>query len=244
MNDKSIADIVKEYKHAAKVLDSYQIDYCCGGKLKFNEICKKKNLDPNKILEEISSADDLLSDISFMEINNWPIDLVCDYLEKTHHRYLKEFFELLAPKMIKLVSRHGEYHPELKEIASIMNSAQYELLLHLKKEELILFPAIRKYKQAQISNQQIESAPFGSIENPIHVMENEHNHEGERLELLRKLTSNFTTPPDACQTYQSVFRMLKEFFDDMHQHVYIENHILFPKALSLENNLKEEHHVF
>jgi regulator of cell morphogenesis and NO signaling len=237
MNDKSIADIVKEYSNAAKVLDSYQIDYCCGGKVKFNDICKKKNLDPNKILEEIESAEDLLSDISFIEINNWPIDLVCDYLEKTHHRYLKEFFDLLAPKMSKLVSRHGENHPELKEIARIMNCAQYELLLHLKKEELILFPAIRKYKQAQLSNQKIEAAAFGSIENPIQVMENEHNHEGERLDLLKKLSSNFTAPEDACQTYQSVFRMLKEFSEDMHKHVYIENHILFPKALSLENYL-------
>lgn len=237
MNDKTIAEIVKEYNHAAKVLDRYQIDYCCGGKIKFNDICKKKNLDPVKILNEIESTNDLIKDISFQEINNWPIDLICDYLEKTHHRYLKEFFEVLAPKMSKLVSRHGENHPVLKEIASVMESAQYELLVHLKKEELILFPAIRKYKLAQINNQSIEAAPFGSIKNPIQVMENEHNHEGERLEILKKLSSNFTPPEDACQTYQSVFRMLKEFFDDMHKHVYIENHILFPKALSLENYL-------
>jgi regulator of cell morphogenesis and NO signaling len=242
MINKTIAEIVKENAHAAKIFDKYQIDYCCGGKMNFEDICRKKNLNSNQLIQEMGNYHSPIQNISFQEIDNWPADLICDYIEKTHHRFLKEFFELLSPKLTKLVLRHGDNHPELKEIEVIMNSAQYELLTHLKKEELILFPAIRKY--FQINNQNIEQAPFGSIENPIKVMESDHYHEGERLEVLKKLSSDFTPPEDACQTYKSVFNMLKEFSEDMHRHVYIENHILFPKALSLENNLKEQNHVF
>ena len=234
MNNKSIAEIVRENQNAGKVFDKYGIDYCCGGKLNFMEYCVKKNLDPILIINEISTDLDYKGQISFEEINNWHADLICDYIEKTHHRYLKEFFEILEAKIEKLVNRHGSNHPELIEIKNVMISAQYELLMHLKKEELILFPAIIKIITAQLNNLPKEDFPFGSIANPINAMENEHNHEGERLELLKKLTNNFTPPDDACQTYQSVYRILKEFYDDMHKHVYIENHILFPKVLSLE----------
>ncbi len=234
MNNKSIAEFVKENQNASKVFDKYGIDYCCGGKMNFKEYCVKKNLDPILIINEIDTDLDYKGQISFKDINKWPADLICDYIEKTHHRYLKEFFEIVETKMEKLINKHGFKHPELIEIRNIIKSAQYELLMHLKKEELILFPAIKKIVTADFNNLPKEDFPFGSIANPINAMENEHNHEGERLELLKKLTNNFTPPDDACQTYQSVYRILKEFYDDMHKHVYIENHILFPKVLSLE----------
>jgi regulator of cell morphogenesis and NO signaling len=107
----------------------------------------------------------------------------------------------------------------------------------MKKEELILFPFIKKVVRASISNELMEQSHFGTIENPIAMMMEEHDTEGERFRKIAKLSTNYTPPVDACNTYKVTFAMLKEFEEDLHKHIHLENNILFPKATQLEKNV-------
>ncbi len=160
-----------------------------------------------------------------------------DYIEKTHHRYVEEKTNILLPFLDKLCKVHGSDHPELFQINELFKGCSGELAQHMKKEELILFPFIKKVVRASISNELMEQPHFGTIENPIAMMMEEHDTKGERFRKIAKLSTNYTPPVDACNTYKVTFAMLKEFEEDLHKHIHLENNILFPKATQLEKNV-------
>ena len=138
----------------------------------------------------------------------------------------------------KLCKVHGERHPELFEINKLFNETAQELSAHLKKEELILFPFIKKMANAKRKGSTIEAPAFGTVENPVHMMEHEHTAEGDRFARIAELTNHYTPPADACNTYRVTYAMLEEFENDLHTHIHIENNILFPKSIQLEKELK------
>jgi len=175
-----------------------------------------------------------------IDFKSWPLDLLADYIEKTHHRYVEEKIPVLLQFLDKLNKVHGERHPELFEINELFKGCAGELTQHMKKEELILFPFIKNMVKASINHQFIQEPSFGTVENPIAMMMEEHDAEGERFRKIVLLTNNYTVPSDACSTYRVTFAMLQEFEQDLHKHIHLENNILFPKAMALEKTFSEQ----
>lgn len=234
MNTKTdlIGDMVAEDFRTAAVFKKYGIDFCCKGGRTIEEACEKKDLDQNKIYAELESLPK--AGASGIDFKSWPLDLLADYVEKTHHRYVEEKTPIIQQFLDKLCKVHGGRHPELFEINDLFNASAQDLAAHLKKEEMILFPFIRKMVNAKISGQAIEQPHFGTVENPVEMMKHEHTVEGERLEKIATLTDGYTPPADACNTYRVTFAMLQDFENDLHTHIHLENNILFPKSIELE----------
>ncbi len=230
--ERTIGEIVAQDFRAADVFRKYKIDFCCKGGRTIEEACDNKKYSADQVyadLENLNTQNQ--GDIDF---NSWPLDLLADYVEKTHHRYVEEKSAVLIQYLNKLCKVHGERHPELFEINQLFLESAQDLGAHLKKEELILFPFIRKMVAAKSSADSLAKPSFGSVENPVAMMKHEHTVEGERFVKIAELTNNYQFPDDACGTYQVTFKMLEDFELDLHKHIHLENNILFPKAIELE----------
>lgn len=230
--ERTIGEMVAEDFKAAEVFRKYKIDFCCKGNRTIEEACENKKFnveDVYKDLEEISKEKS--TDIDF---NSWPLDLLADYVEKTHHRYVEEKTAVLLVYLNKLCKVHGDRHPELFEINNLFVESAKDLGAHMKKEELILFPFIKRMVAAKAKGEDVAKPSFGSVENPVAMMKHEHTVEGDRFVKIAELTNNYQFPEDACGTYQVTYKMLEDFENDLHKHIHLENNILFPKAIELE----------
>ena len=230
--EKTIGDFVAENFRTAEVFKKYNIDFCCKGGRTVEEACDKKKVSPEEIYKELEEVANRKSeDIDF---NSWPLDLLADYVEKTHHRYVEEKSAMLIPYLNKLCKVHGERHPELFEINELFIGSAQDLAAHMKKEELILFPFIKQMVEAKKNGEALPAPRFGTVENPVAMMKHEHEAEGERFVKIAELTNNYEFPDDACGTYQVTYKMLEDFQNDLHKHIHLENNILFPKAIAME----------
>jgi regulator of cell morphogenesis and NO signaling len=224
--------VAKDFRTAA-IFTKYGIDFCCRGNRTIEEATEKKDADTKTIMDQINAVLETNNNAT-IDFNSWPLDLLVDYIEKTHHRYVEEKTQVLLPYLNKLCKVHGASHPELFEINELFIGCSGELAQHMKKEELILFPFIKKMVKATLSDELITQPHFGTVENPIAMMMHEHDAEGERFRKITELTNNYTPGPDACNTYRVTYAMLEEFEQDLHKHIHLENNILFPKAAKLE----------
>ena len=231
-----IGELVAQDYRAAAVFKKYGIDFCCQGNRTIEDACVAKNLDSKLVVTDLNSIIQVSSE-GTTDYKSWPIDLLADYIEKKHHRYVEEKTQEIKPYLDKICRVHGERHPELFEINEHFNAAAGELATHMKKEELVLFPFVRKMAKAKQENTVPDTPHFGTVENPIQMMMNEHTTEGERFRKIETLSNNYTPPQDACNTYRVTFALLKEFEQDLHLHIHLENNILFPKAIELEKQL-------
>ena len=232
----TVGEIVAEDFRTAAVFSKYGIDFCCKGNRTLEEVCEKKGISYDEILHRLSEAVEQTGEVT--NYQTWPEDLLIDYIEKKHHRYVEEKTPILMQYLKKIAAVHGGRHPELTEIYDIFMLSAGELAIHMKKEEFILFPFIKKMVAAKRDNEPIEPAKFGTVVNPVAMMKEDHDSEGERFARIAQLTSNYTAPEDACSTYRVAFAMLEEFEQDLHHHVHLENNILFPKSLLLEKELR------
>ena len=229
----TVGEFVAGDFRTAAVFSKYGIDFCCKGNRTLEEVCEKKGLDVHSIQDELNAVLESKSDNN-IDFKSWPIDLLIDYIEKTHHRYVEEKSTALLFYLDKLCKVHGQRHPELFEIGLHFKICATELAQHMKKEELILFPFVKKMFNALRDQESIEQPHFGTVNNPIAMMQDEHENEGERFRVIAKLTDNYNPPVDACETYRVTFAMLKEFEQDLHKHIHLENNIVFPKAQAME----------
>ena len=230
--EKTIGDFVAENFRTAEVFKKYHIDFCCKGGRTVEEACDNKKVSPQQIYQELEEIVNRKSeDIDF---NSWPLDLLADYVEKTHHKYVEEKSAMLIPYLNKLCKVHGERHPELFEINELFIGSAQDLAAHMKKEELILFPFIKQMVEAKKNGEPLPAPRFGTVENPVAMMKHEHEAEGERFVKIAELTNNYEFPDDACGTYQVTYKMLEDFQNDLHKHIHLENNILFPKAIAME----------
>lgn len=238
--EMTLGDIVADNYQAAAVLEQHQLDFCCHGNRSLGEACLANNLDPDLLIQELQQA--LASPAEAAGetagvpagLKDWPLDLIADYVEKTHHRYVTSQTPVIESYLNKIVQVHGARHPELKEISALFQQTAGELAMHMKKEELMLFPFIRKIATASISGAKIPPPPFEHIAQPIQAMEADHEAEGERSARIRALCNNYLAPADACNTYRLSFQLLHDFETNLHQHIHIENNILFPRAIRQE----------
>jgi regulator of cell morphogenesis and NO signaling len=228
--------VVNDYRKA-EVFRKYGLDFCCGGKKTLNQACEKKGLDVLKIKEELENLDKI--EEKQENYNSWDLDFLSDYIVNKHHKYVVESHPILFEYSQKVARVHGDRHPELIEIAERYLEVAEELTMHMKKEEMILFPYIKNLAASKKNGTSLERPQFGTIANPIQMMESEHELVGESFEKMNALSNNFTPPDDACNSYRVLFSKLKEYEMDLHQHIHLENNILFKKAIELEKELFE-----
>src|SRR5690554_6076249 len=228
--------VAKDYR-AATVFEKFGIDFCCKGNRTIEEACGQKKIAADTVKEALEKVLQNPNEDK-MDYNFWPMDLLADYIEKKHHRYVEERIPLLLQYLNKLCKVHGDAHPELFEITKLFSETAGELTSHMKKEEFILFPYIRKMlKKSEDGSSAVDVPHFQTVKNPIKMMMQEHENEGDRFELIATLTQNYTPPADACNTYRVTYSLLDEFESDLHKHIHLENNILFPKAIEYEEKV-------
>ena len=226
------AIVAADYR-AAPVLEGFALDFCCGGKRTLDEACSQRAV-------SIATVDTALAElgprdrITDLPDATWSADELTRFIVRRHHTYVRAQLPVIAAHLAKLVSVHAERHPELRLIAAHFAQIADELQLHMKKEEGILFPYIRALAVAVEQGGVPPPDMFGTVMNPIRMMEAEHQSAGNELEIVRALTGNFTVPGDGCATYRVCFEELAAFDRDLRMHIHLENNILFPKAIALE----------
>ena len=225
----TIGQIVAEDFRTAEVFRRAGIDFCCGGKSSLSAACAEKGIKIDWLESELLKIRNSPKSPS-LEYSAWSLDFLCDYIVNTHHKYVLKTLPDLVFYTAKIASVHGEHHPELKEVESIISEINEELLQHLKNEEEVLFPAIRNLVKKD------PSLKIGVITTEITRMWKEHEFAGGAMDKIRQITGNYSVPADGCNTYHVAFRLLKQFEDDLHVHVHLENNILFPKALETDKN--------
>ena len=229
----TLAEVAAASLSAVRTLERHGLDYCCGGKQPFNQACAAKGLKPESIIEEIEQAQ--RSGASERDWQTAPLDEIVKHIVGTHHAYLKVELPALSTRMDKVLAVHGSKdQATLSRLAEVLGSLRAELELHLQKEETILFPVLEQYGRAETSGRPLPPVPFGSVANPIGVMESEREGAGSALGEIRKLTGNFEYPPYACGTVRALFDGLRALEADLHTHIHLENNVLFPRGIALE----------
>jgi regulator of cell morphogenesis and NO signaling len=229
-----LAELAASSTDAVRILERYGLDYCCGGARPLEQAAREKGLDPDAVLQEIGQACGRGGDA-----RDWrtaSLTELIGHILQTHHEYLKLNLPALSRRLAKVAEVHGSKDPQrLQEMAEVYGAMRVELEDHMHKEEVILFPFIERYDYAASQGLPLPPVPFGTIANPIRVMEREHSSAGGALARLRELTAGYTLPDWACDTVRALWRGLEELEADLHLHIHLENNILFPRAIAMES---------
>ncbi|MFB5945481.1 iron-sulfur cluster repair di-iron protein [Albibacterium profundi] len=226
-NAETVGSIAAKDYRKAEVFKKFGIDFCCGGEKTLKEASEEAGISEEELKTELEEADTVTTAAS-QDYNKWKIDFLADFISNTHHQYVKENSTVIMGLANKVAQHHGAQHPELWSVNKKVEALMNDLLDHISKEDTILFPAIKELSK----NGKRTEKP--SIEMIIKMMHEDHDHTGEDLRQLRKLTDDYTLPAEACNSYMYLFEKLKEFEDDTFKHIHLENNILFPKAIDLE----------
>lgn len=235
--EQSIGSIVAQDYRAAAVLTSYGIDFCCKGGRSVGDVCRTKSIDPAALARDIEAV--LARDTHDAEdLQNWSLAHLVDHIEQVHHRYVEQRVPVLRAYLDKLCQVHGERHPELFEVRDEFNRCASAMAVHMRKEELLLFPFIKELGRVQEKGGVLPTPIFRTVVNPVQMMMEDHDGEGERFRRIKQLSWGYADPADGCATYSAAMHMLEEFEADLHRHIHLENNILFPRAVALENELR------
>jgi regulator of cell morphogenesis and NO signaling len=232
----TLSQIVNKNFRAAAVFEKYKLDFCCRGNRPIAEACSDSGLDAANIISELYSIGEENTVNSFTP-DKWELNFLIDYIINTHHSYVRSMIPVIGAHAEKVALVHGKNHPETKEVAKSFSIIYKDLKQHMMKEEEILFPHIKRLVDIKKSGSRYEMPYFGSVKNPIALMEAEHQSAGDELYGIRSLTNNYNPPEDACNTYTILYKELKDFEEDLHRHIHLENNILFPKSSELERQV-------
>jgi len=230
---QTVRDIALEHPSSIRVFEQFGIDYCCGGRKPLAEACIAGNLEVDTVIAALEAAA-VKPDTA---VENWAgksLASLSSHIVATHHAYVKRELPRLALLAEKVVNRHGVSMTELLEIAGTLAQLDEELTQHLAKEEAVLFPYVAGLEQSLSFGTAKPRSCFGTVANPIAMMTREHDAAGALTAKIRRLSGNFTTPEDACPTFRAFYDGLRDFEQDLHQHIHLENSILFPRAIELE----------
>jgi regulator of cell morphogenesis and NO signaling len=236
--NQKIGEIVSQNFQTAKVFESFGVDFCCGGKKTISDACSEKSIDPYILINELEKIEELNATGS--HYGNWEVDFLIDYIVNNHHWYVVNSVSTIEHHFQQVITAHGEKYPALAKIESIFAELKNELLNHLVKEEKMLFPYIKKLQVAYKNGLELPFPPFGSVGSPIRITESEHEHAGRFMEEISRLANSYEPPKDACGRFKLLYAELKDFENDLHMHVHLENNILFPKAVKLEEKLNNK----
>jgi len=232
--EKQVREIAVEHPSTVRVFERFGIDYCCGGKKSLRQACGDLQLSVDQVLEKLEQAAEEPRPSEDIGWQNVPLAKLADHIVSIHHSYVRSELPRLLSLAEKVRSRHGSDRPALATMEEDIHELQNEMTMHMMKEENILFPHIKLMERSIQAGLPIPPAPFGTVANPVRAMIFEHDAAGELLKNLRDLSEDYTLPADACPTYHAYFQALKEFEQDMHQHIHLENNVLFPRALAFE----------
>lgn len=231
---QTVREVVQQHPAAVPVLEELGIDYCCGGGKTLEDACSAKNVPLNELLSQLENA---LATRPTSEDRRWmtsSLTELAEYIVEQHHAYAKKELPRLLALASKVHLRHGHAHPELNRVRELVEALSNEVGSHLLKEEQILFPRLKTIEDAADAGIKPPPAFFGSLFNPIRHMLGDHDDAGELLRSLRSQTHDYTLPDDACMSYKALYQGLSDLERDLHQHIHLENNILFPRALEFE----------
>jgi regulator of cell morphogenesis and NO signaling len=233
---QTLAQIVNENHQAASVFEKYGLDFCCKGKRSLQIACDEKKLSVTDVTAELESVigNETKPVIDFDKMS---LTKLVGYIVATHHAYVKQEAPQILAYLQKVADKHGERHPELYKVLVAFTSLKEEMDSHMHKEEFILFPRIVELGTSD--DRDINRISLNYLQAPMTMMEHEHEHAGKLLEEIKQHSAHYTPPEDACTTYRLAFAALRAFEMDLHQHIHLENNILFPKALELFRKTKE-----
>jgi regulator of cell morphogenesis and NO signaling len=233
--ERTVRELALENSAATRVFEKLGIDYCCGGNKSLEDACRASNLSVDQVIDSLEMAEAAAQ--AAQKDRNWQIEPLADliaHIKITHHKYTREEMARLVHLLDKVCSVHGGNHPELQQVRASFWSLVQELTTHMMKEERVLFPYIVRMEEAIIQKEPVLPPPFGSVQNPVSMMEHEHDSAGNALRAMRESSCGFTAPRDACISYQTLYKALRDLEADLHQHIHLENNILFPRAIAME----------
>lgn len=228
----TIGAIVADDFRAATIFERHGIDFCCGGKIPLAEACKSKGIELDALKSELESLQHEPVDRS-QNYSSWSLSFLADYIVNTHHVYLKENDDQIVAYARKIASVHGERHPEVIRIAVLFEKIATDMVAHLKEEEEVFFPALKRAEAARTSGNQPDARDRETIRDSLVRLHREHEEVGDAIHEIRRLANGFRIPEGVCNTFMLTYRKLDEFEEDLHKHVHLENNILFPKAAAL-----------
>lgn len=234
---RTVGEIAAEYPATVRVFQKHQIDFCCGGNLPLRDACAERGLAPAEVLEELSqAASGPAADTT--DWNKATLSALIGHIVGTHHEYLKSELPRLSEMLDRVIVKHNaKYGGMPARLGEIFTALRAELESHLMKEERVLFPLVEQMESAAASGIAAPPSHCGSVNNPIRVMVHEHDAAGNALAEMRAVTINYALPEDACNTTRALYHGLQALEEDLHQHIHLENNILFPKAAALEAGL-------
>jgi regulator of cell morphogenesis and NO signaling len=233
--EKTVREFALENSSATRVFEKLGIDYCCGGNKSLEEACRAVNLHLEEVQNALAAAEQQSKTAVAGDMQSGPLADLIAHIQSKHHQYVREEIARLGPLFEKVCGVHGKNHPELLHIQAIFSSLAQELTAHLMKEEMVLFPYVARMEERRIAGEPALPAPFGTVANPAAMMEREHDSAGNALRAMRAASNGYASPEGACTSYRALYRALAEFEADLHQHIHLENNILFPRALAMEN---------
>jgi regulator of cell morphogenesis and NO signaling len=234
---RTVRELALEIPQAVRIFEKVGIDYCCGGGKSLEEACATANLSVDEVLDSLELAEQEAK--AKQKDHNWqtePLSELVAHINTTHHKYTREEIARLGPLFDKVVSAHGTNHPVLAHVRAAFRGLAQELTMHMMKEEAVLFPYIVRMEEALIQKELVLPPPFGTVRNPVAMMMHEHDSAGDALRTMRQLTAGYMPPGDACISYQTLYKALADFEKDLHQHIHLENNILFPRAIEMERS--------
>jgi len=227
-----IGDIVLRSPATMRVFEAMNVDYCCGGQRSLAEACAHAGQELAGVQDRLAALEPAADAEAGAGPGVWqdaPLTELIAHIEASHHAFTRSELARVAPLMAKVLEVHGARHPELERVARCFQAMADDLGPHLEKEEQVLFPYVRSLETGAPA-----SCCFGSVQQPIRAMQDEHEQVGEILRDLRTLTRDYTAPEDACASFRSLYLGLRSLEEDLHLHIYLESHLLFPRAIALE----------
>ena len=231
--EQTLATIVTNNHFTVPVLEKYNLDFCCKGKRTLTDACMEKGLSVETVAAELENSSAALQS-NKMPFTEMTVDQLISYILIHHHFYVKQSMPTILGHLEKVAAKHGDHFPYMIEVLNLFKEINAEMTLHMHKEEVMLFPRIKEIAALQDDHQKLNIVDT-YIAAPIQVMEQEHDHAGNILYQIRQLTNNYTPPAEACTTFQVCLAELKEFEEDLHRHVHLENNLLFPLAEKIMN---------
>jgi len=231
--EKTVREYATETPNATRVFEKLKIDYCCGGGRSLQDACAVAGVTLDEVARLLEAAGDGSGEMP-PGVQSGTLAGLIDYILDTHHAFTRDEMERITTLAEKVASKHGGNHPELEGVRALFLKLCDDLGPHMFKEEMILFPYVKQLEQAAARELPAPFAPFGTVGNPVRMMMFEHDTAGDLLREIRAAASDFRAPDDACMSFRALYQALEAFEQDLHQHIHLENNVLFPRAVELE----------
>jgi regulator of cell morphogenesis and NO signaling len=234
--ERTIREIALEAPLTTRVFEEFKIDYCCGGRIGFAEACRNAGVAPETVQQKLEAVM-RSAELQPGSIEEKSVTELVNHIVNTHHVFTRTELERLGPLMEKVARKHGDSHRELFEIKEKFQALTDELLPHLAKEEMVLFPYIKELDKAWTDRRTASQPHFGTVRNPVRMMMLEHDAAGDLLRRMRELSSDYKPPEGACPSYGALYAGLQDLEKDLHRHIHLENNLLFERAIELEGKV-------